>query len=123
MAIDVERYFKTKQAKAVSAKSYVSRMPAQGSAQSSHTLDGDTEMTDGPSNDLVGVKQSTTYTIEDPTAPKGRKEVDPDAMSKGYAYGKTAVYIEENERNITDYETTKGFSIIGFIPSDKVSRH
>jgi ATP-dependent DNA helicase 2 subunit 2 len=121
MFIDVERYFKTHIAKPVSAKSFVTK-PSMASTQSSSTLNGDVEMTDTPSNgdDLLVVRSSRAYKVNDPSAPGGRRDVAQEELARGYEYGRTTVHISESDENVTNFETIQSFSIIGFIPSDKV---
>lgn len=121
--IDVQRYFRTKIAKAPSASSFVSRAATangDGSAESSNTAQGDTEMTDAP--DLSAVKSSRTYHVVDPSAQGGKLDVQRDQLAKGYYYGSTAVPFGEDDENVTRFESLESFSIIGFIPNDKVSR-
>ncbi len=124
MYINVKRFSKTKVAKPVSASSFVVRVGSgEASTQSSHTLTVDVEMTDAPSSDLSGVKTARTYKIHDPSHPlavNGKRDVDRDELARGYEYGRTAVYIAESDENVTNFETIKSFSIIGFIPFDKV---
>lgn len=118
--IDVIRYFKTKRLMPPSAKSYVTQSSAvNGSTQSSHTIDGDVEMTEQPS-DLSNVKTTRHYQVNDASQPGGKRSVEREDLSKGYEYGRTAVHINQIEENVTQYETIQGFSIIGFIPMDKV---
>jgi len=121
MFIDVKRIFKTHLAKPASASSYVAKAPI-ASTQSSNTLNEDVEMTDAPGDggDLSAVNSIVTYTVSDPTAAGGKRQVERDQLEKGYLYGRTAVHISKMETNITDLETFKSFSIIGFIPNDKV---
>jgi ATP-dependent DNA helicase 2 subunit 2 len=71
-------------------------------------------------NDLTSVKSTRTYRVNDPNAPGGRRDVDREVLARGYEYGSTAVPISESEENVTNFETKQSFSIIGFIPSDKV---
>lgn len=106
VSIDVARYFKTHQAKPVSAKSYVSR-----------TVDGaiDVELPD--IDDLTAVKQARAYKVNDPTALGGKRDVERDALEKGYEYGSDIVHISELDQNITKLEATRDFSIIGFVPN------
>jgi ATP-dependent DNA helicase 2 subunit 2 len=121
MYIDVKRLFKIRQAKPVSASSFVSKTP-MASAQSSSTLTDDVEMTDAPANgdDLSTVRNARTYRVNDASAPGGRRDISREELAKGYEYGRTAVHISESDENVTKLETIKSFSIIGFIPSDKV---
>ena len=92
-----------------------------GTFDSTQTLDGmeGVEMADG---DYNTVRHDRNYKVEDPTAPGGKKDVEFQDLAKGYEYGRTAVHISESEYNITKLETTKGFSIIGFIPNDRVTK-
>ncbi len=121
MSIDVKRYFNIQTAKPVSAKSFVTKTPIE-STQSSNTLNCDVEMTDNPvtGNDLTAVKSTRTYRVNDPIAPGGRRDIDREELARGYEYGSTAVHISESDENVTNFETKQSFSIIGFIPSDKV---
>lgn len=120
MSIDVKRYFKIKQAKPVSASSFVVKTPS-GSTQSSNTLNGDVEMTDAPDvGGLSAVRSAMTYKINDSSAPGGKRDVAREELEKGYEYGRTAVHISASNENVTKIETFQSFSIIGFIPNDKV---
>ena len=124
--IDVERYFRTKAAKPPSASSYVVRSSStNGEAitqSSSITIGGDTDMPDPPpaGSDLTAVKSAFTYKVKDERAPGGKKDVLREDLAKGFAYGSTAVHISESDENVTKLETFQSFSIIGFIPWDKV---
>jgi ATP-dependent DNA helicase 2 subunit 2 len=125
MYIDVVRYFKTKPATAVSASSFVTRASTANedpSVQSSNTLPGDTEMIDAQpvGGDLSAVRSARTYKINDAAAPGGKRDVGYQELEKGYEYGRTAVPISASDEIVTKLETKKSFSIIGFIPNDKV---
>jgi ATP-dependent DNA helicase 2 subunit 2 len=121
MYIDVERYFRTHIAKPVSAKSFIAKTP-MASTQSSNTINGDIDMTDAPANgdDFTVVRSSRTYRVNDPSAPGGRRDIELEELARGYEYGRTTVHISESDENVTNFETTQSFSIIGFIPNDKV---
>ncbi|KAH8664991.1 SPOC like C-terminal domain-containing protein [Tricladium varicosporioides] len=124
--IDVERYFKTKTASAPSASNFVTRSGVlagngEGSAQSSGTIQEDTDMANVL--DLSAVKYARTYKVNDASAPGGKRDVDRDDLAKGYEYGRTAVPISESDQNITKLETVESFTIIGFVPSDKYARY
>jgi ATP-dependent DNA helicase 2 subunit 2 len=121
MYIDVKRYFCTKNAKPASAKSFVTKAPI-ASTQSSKTVNSDVDMIDAPANGngLLTVKSSRTYRVNDPIAPGGRRDIQQEELARGYEYGRTTVHISESDENVTNFETIKSFSIIGFIPSDKV---
>ena len=123
--IDVKRYFKTKQMKPVSASSFVSRSTSgAASGQSSNTFAGDTEMADAPTSggDLAAVKNARNYRVNTTMkgAIDGKLDVERDELAKGYEYGRTAVHISESDENVTKLETFAEFTIIGFIPWDKV---
>lgn len=106
--IDVERYFRVKAAKPVSASSFVVRQSK-----------GDQPAPDIP-EDMSIVRNARTYKINDSSAPGGKKDVDREDLAKGYEYGRTAVHISESDENVTRLETFSGFEIVGFIPNDKV---
>jgi ATP-dependent DNA helicase 2 subunit 2 len=93
-----------------------------GTAQSSHTLNSDTLMTDAPTagDGLSAVRSAFTYKINDASAPGGKRDVPRDELAKGYEYGRTAVPISQDEENVTKLETKQSFTIIGFVPSDQV---
>lgn len=116
MCIDIERYFRTKVAKAPSASSYVVAEVAGGD-------EGDVKMEDisAQGDALTAVKNARTYKIVDESAPGGKRDVDRDDLAQGYEYGRTAVAIAESDQNITKLETVTSFSIVGFIPAERVS--
>lgn len=118
MCIDIERYFRTKVAKAPSASSYVV-------AEVAGDNEGDVKMEDIPlsaqGDGLTSVKSARTYKIVDESAPGGKRDVDRDDLAQGYEYGRTAVAIAESDQNITKLETVASFSIVGFIPAERVS--
>jgi ATP-dependent DNA helicase 2 subunit 2 len=110
--IDVDRYFRIKAAKPVSASSFVvqtlgNEQPTQESAE--------------PPGDMSLVRNVRTYKVNDPSAPGGKKDVDREDLAKGYEYGRTAVHISESEETYTELKTFSSFEIVGFIPNDKVS--
>ncbi|TVY32195.1 ATP-dependent DNA helicase II subunit [Lachnellula occidentalis] len=115
--IDVERYFKTHQAKPPGASSFVNKT----SVSNGEANGQDTEMTDAP--DLSAVKSAITYRISDPSAPGGKKDINREELSKAYYYGSTAVPINASEENVTKLETVQSFEIIGFIHNDKYERY
>ncbi|KFA55777.1 hypothetical protein S40293_01963 [Stachybotrys chartarum IBT 40293] len=115
MNIHVERYFKTHQAKPLGATTVVVKADQAGGSQSTQTLEGD-EM---EGVEFSAVKQARSYKVNDPEAPGGKRDVEFESLAKGFEYGRTAVHISESEHNITKLETTKSFSIVGFIPRDK----
>ncbi|KAH8815692.1 SPOC like C-terminal domain-containing protein [Xylogone sp. PMI_703] len=118
ICIDVERYFKIKAAKAMTATSIAVGSSSQlDSTQSSTTL-----MEQSEAGGLSAVNSSRIYRVNDPSAPGGKKEVDREELAKGFEYGRTAVHIAESDENVTKLETVKSFSIIGFIPMESHER-
>ncbi|KAI0180972.1 ATP-dependent DNA helicase II subunit 2 [Hypoxylon sp. FL1284] len=110
MSIGVERYFKTHKATIPQASRVVlSSQPPAGD-----------EMEDvQPTGTFAAVKNARTYKVNDPEAPGGKRDVEFESLAKGYEYGRTAVHISESEHNITKIETTKSFTILGFIHQEK----
>lgn len=121
LSIDVKRYFNIQVTKPVSAKSFVTKAPI-ASNPSSNTINGDIEMADASAteNDLTTVKSTRRYRVNDPNGPGGRRDIDREELARGYEYGSTVVHISESDENVANFETKQSFSIIGFIPSDKV---
>ena len=120
LSIGVERYPKTMQAKPPTASKFVVRgdMGTQPSQASSDTL------ANGDGGDgLAAVRSTRTYQVEDEEAAGGKRDVEPDQLSKGYEYGRTAVHISESDRNVTTYETTPSLDIIGFVDKAQYSRY
>lgn len=107
--IDVDRYFRVKAAKPVSASSFVVQQPRAEQSPAEETPE-----------QASAVRNARTYKVDDPSAPGGKKDVDRDDLAKGYEYGRTAVHISESDENVTKLETFAGFEIVGFIPNDKV---
>ncbi|XXG96623.1 hypothetical protein Hte_002911 [Hypoxylon texense] len=110
MSIAVERYFKTHKA----------TIPQASRVVLSSQTDADDEM-EGvePTGAFAAVKNARTYKVNDPEAPGGKRDVEFESLAKGYEYGRTAVHISESEYNITKIETTKSFTILGFIHQEK----
>lgn len=116
ISINVERWPVTKVRAPDPASTVVLKSDPTGT-QSTMTLDND----DGMQNDSAfnSVNQHRNYKVNDPTAPGGKRDVEFEELAKGYSYGSTAVQVAEAEWNITKLETTKDFSIIGFISNEK----
>ncbi|KAL2889122.1 ATP-dependent DNA helicase 2 subunit 2 [Ceratocystis lukuohia] len=110
LMIGVERYFRTKIAAPMVATTIVARRDGQESLKNPTAEDADTGI---PS--LEAVKMSRTYVIKDPNAPGGKRDVPFEKLAKGYEYGRTAVYISKSDENVTNLETKKSFSILGFV--------
>ena len=73
--------------------------------------------------DVAAVKNERVYTVKaegHPDAEDGKLIIERDELAKGYQYGRTAVAISEAEQIIVKLETFTEFTIIGFIPWDKV---
>ncbi|KAI1369211.1 Ku70/Ku80 N-terminal alpha/beta domain-containing protein [Xylaria arbuscula] len=117
MSINVERYFKTHKATVPPASRVV--MKTESSSSPPAAGDGDEMQGVEPTPSFSAVKDARTYKVNDPDAPGGKRDVDRDNLAKGYEYGRTAVHISESDYNITKIETTKGFSIVGFIHQEK----
>jgi ATP-dependent DNA helicase 2 subunit 2 len=58
--------------------------------------------------------------VLDPAGPKGMREVQREDLAKGYTYGRTLVPLSEEDANVSRLETFRSFSIMGFIPMEKV---
>ncbi len=75
-------------------------------------------------DDLAAVKNERKYVVKAvgdyPNAVDGKMTVGRDELARGYEYGRTAVPISEADENVTKLETFSEFTIIGFIPYDKV---
>ncbi len=116
LAIDVERYFRTKIAKPPTASSYVvAEMQGEVGVEDIDMEDVNLTTT---GETLDSVKNQRTYRVDDPSAPGGKRDVDRDDLAMGYEYGRTAVAISESDQNVTKLETTPCFTILGFLPSE-----
>ncbi|KAL7627053.1 ATP-dependent DNA helicase yku80 [Parahypoxylon ruwenzoriense] len=115
MSISVERYFKIHKATVPPA----SRVFLETEAGPSQAADGDEMEGVEPTGVFTAVKNARTYKVNDPEAPGGKRDVEFESLAKGYEYGRTAVHISESEYNITKVETTKSFTILGFIHQEK----
>lgn len=116
LSIHVERYFKTKRAAATSASTVALRPDVAGMSQA---FEGDDVEMGG--TDFSGVKQMRTYRVNDPDAPGGKKDVAFEELDKGYQYGRTVVPFSQSDYPVIKLETTKEFTILGFIPFSSVS--
>ncbi|KAF2237231.1 putative Ku family DNA helicase [Viridothelium virens] len=123
LSINVERYPRTMVAAPPSASSFAVKSdsaPDETSAQSSATVvNGDTAPSEGS---LAAVNMTRVYQIQDESAPGGKRDVDREELAKGYTYGRKAVPISESEENVTKFETSAGFEIIGFVPAESHQR-
>lgn len=120
MCIDVERYPKTRIKKPLTASNFVpSSEIASGESQVQLT-ETDRSMAAVTAGGLAAVKSARTYKVIDESAPGGKRDVEREELAKGYEYGRTAVHISESDENVTKLETTAGFTILGFVPSESV---
>lgn len=117
LSIAVQRFTKTKQAKPPSASTFVSSTAATNENPSNVTQE-DTEMSDAP--DLIAVKNVRSYHVIDADAQDGKATIERGDLAKAYYYGSTAVPFGDADAEMTKFHSTKSFSIIGFIPNDKV---
>ncbi|KAI0386091.1 ATP-dependent DNA helicase II subunit 2 [Hypomontagnella monticulosa] len=115
MSISVERYFKTHKATIPPA----SRVVIKAEPGPSQADDGDQMEGVESTTAFAAVKNARAYKVNDPEAPGGKRDVEFESLAKGYEYGRTAVHISESEYNITKIETTKSFTILGFIHQEK----
>ncbi|KAK5108724.1 hypothetical protein LTR62_007871 [Meristemomyces frigidus] len=122
LSVDVERYPKTMLQAAPSASKFIVRGDSQAVVGESEA-GADGEAGDGGWGGLTAVKNAMTYQIVDKEAAGGKRDVDRDELSKGYEYGRTAVHISESDRNVTLFETTPGFDIIGFVDRTLYERY
>ncbi|KAL5604528.1 uncharacterized protein BROUX77_004714 [Berkeleyomyces rouxiae] len=112
LMIGVERYFRTKTAPSMVSTIVIARSDGENPTDQAQ----DTEMKDA---DFEPVKISRTYVVEDPRAPGGKRDVPLEDLAKGYEYGRTAVHINKSDENVTNLETRKSFTILGFIDASK----
>ena len=78
-------------------------------------------MADASSSNLADVKRATHYKIADGTL--GQQSVLREDLARAYHYGSTIVPISESDQNVTMLETVESFTIIGFVPEDKVEEY
>ena len=117
MNIQVERFFKTHAARPPGASTVVVNREQDGPSQPTQAAGGGDAM---EGVEFSAVKQARSYKVNDPDAPGGKRDVEFESLAKGFEYGRTAVHISESEHNITKLETQKSFTIVGFIPWNKV---
>lgn len=116
VSIHVERYFKTKRAMPPPASTVVISPDRAGPSQP-RAVDEDIEM---GGTELSGVKHMRTYRVNDPDAPGGKRDVEFEGLAKGYQYGRTVVPFSESDFSVTKLETTRSFTILGFVPFSSV---
>ncbi|KXT14730.1 hypothetical protein AC579_6398 [Pseudocercospora musae] len=123
LTIEVERYIKVMRASAPSASKFVVREGLQHPTQSSATLSNGGAQAPEGGDGLATVRTARSYLVDDENAPGGKKNVEPDELSKGYEYGRTAVHISESDRNVTTFETHPGLEILGFVDRNQYHRY
>lgn len=103
IAIDIERYPRTKKASATSASKYVSPQESQTAGE------------DAIQGGSVALQR--TYKIK-----KGEEEVEveKDQLDKAYTYGRTIVNISDADISVTKLQTTAELGILGFVESSGV---
>lgn len=119
LSIQVERYYRTYAARPPAASSFVLSHPTGEGVESNEP---ETEAGAESANQLTSVRNTRAYQVDDKEAPGGKLDVERDDLAKGYEYGRTAVHISQSEENITRLETDAALEIIGFIPSENVSK-
>ncbi|KAF2686188.1 ATP-dependent DNA helicase-like protein II [Lentithecium fluviatile CBS 122367] len=124
ITIDVERYPCTMVAKPPTASSFIVRTDLGGTAgpstQSSATVVGDSEATDGQ---LSAVRNHRAYQVDNPDEPGQKMNVEPDDLERGFEYGRTAVHVSESDANVVKIETKQSLELIGFIAAEKFDRY
>lgn len=107
LAIDVERYPRTKRATPPSASKYVA-------PQDAPVQEGQDAIQGG------SVALQRTYIIQ-----KGDEEVEVEKedLDKAYLYGRTIVNLSDADLNVTKLQTEAELGIIGFIKEDGVPTH
>lgn len=120
LSVNIERYFLTKVAHPPSATTVIVRDEStEGGTQSTRTID-EMDGVEMSNVDFTAVKNERVYTVDDPERLGGKRKVDFADLEKGYEYGRTAVHISEQDHNITQLQTEKDFSILGFITRSNV---
>ena len=120
LSIQVERYYRTYAARPPAASSFVLSHPTGDGLEINET--SPTAEASESANQLTSVRNTRTYQVDDNEAPGGKLDVERDELAKGYEYGRTAVHISQSEENITKLETDAALELIGFIPSENVSK-
>lgn len=103
IAIDVERYPRTKKASAQSATKYVPSQEDQAASE--------------PASQGTNVALQRTYKFK-----KDGEDVEvaKEELDKAYLYGRTIVNISDADQNITTLETTAELGILGFVQKSGV---
>lgn len=105
IAIDVERYPRTKKASAMSASKYV---PPKDGSSTQEAIEGG------------NVALQRTYKIK-----KGEDEVEveKEELEKAYLYGRSIVHLSDADLSITKLETDAELTVLGFVEKEGVTSH
>lgn len=118
MAIDVERYARTMIQMPPSASTFVLKSDPGGDETQEPMMNGHA---DGHAGDgLAGVQTLRAYQVKDDQAPGGKRDVEREALAKGFEYGQTVVPVSETDMNVFVMETEAAYDILGFIPTESV---
>ena len=122
LSIEVERYPRVMIRAAPSASSYVVRADGTNGTDGEQLpdageLDGDDDV-----HEFSALRTDRMYEIKDKDAEGGKREVPQSELQKGYAYGRTAVWIDEPDKHHLDLETKQSLELLGFIPRDNFER-
>lgn len=113
--INVERYPKTKQAKAPAA----TKFSLAAETRSVHMQASQKPEDDSGRDDFLGtthqVVPSRAYKLQDGQELAGRSQLE-----KGYSYGKTIVPISKADEDFLKFETQVGLQILGFLEAENV---
>ncbi|EZF33332.1 hypothetical protein H109_05983 [Trichophyton interdigitale MR816] len=127
LTIQVERYFRTYAARPPPASSFVlSGAPPevqQTEDSSANLKNARADTGKSTSNELTSVRNARSYQVADSGVVGGKRDVERDALAKGYEYGRTAVHITDSMENITKLETKAALEIVGFIPIENYDRY
>lgn len=114
--IDVERYPKTKQAKAATATKFSTASETQSifmqTQQGSSQKGGESSVLE-TTHQVVPFR---AYKLQD-----GQELADRALLEKGYSYGKTIVPISKADEDFLQFKTQVGLQILGFLDMQTVS--
>ena len=107
IAIDVERYPRTKKASALSASKYV---PPQESQHSTTATESAIKGGNVALQRLYKIKRG-----------EEEVEVEKEELDKAYLYGRTIVNVSDADQTVTKLETTAELGILGFVEKPGVT--
>ncbi len=122
LSIDVERYPRTMVARPPTASQFVLSADPSVDPNTDPAQPSTSPVQDGEGNDsgLAAVHSTRKYHVLDPRVEGGKRDVPFEDLAKGYEYGRTAVHISEADQTVTNFETTAGLELLGFVARDKV---